>query len=163
MRGGQAKVLRTRIGRATPTLTWIRMSRADMAAKVRWGRQSRQSRQRIVDAVLITVEQRDAGTPGQATILPRKRCQPRAAAKCAASRGGAPADAITSVMSSPRLMTSGTSAWARQVPKPTAGGVGRLLGCVSRLEARGAGPDQRGDEPEVTPVQRVHERTVQEI
>ena len=40
--------------------------------------------------------------------------------------------------------------------------VGRLLGRVSRLEARGAGPDQGGDEPEVTPVQRVHERAVQE-
>src|SRR4026207_2596491 len=123
MRGGQAKVLRTRIGRSTPTLTWIRMSRAALAPRVGWGGRSRQSRQRIVDAVLVTVEQRDAGTPGQATILPRKRCQPRAGAKCAASRGGAPVDAITSVMSSPCLMTSGTSRWAREVTKPTAGEV----------------------------------------
>jgi hypothetical protein len=107
-----------------------------------------------------TARRRDAG---QATILPRKRCQPRAGAKCAASRGGAPADTIASVMSSPRLMTSGTSGWAREVPnQANRGGIGRLVGRVSRLEARGARPDQGGDEPEVAPVQRVHERAVQE-
>jgi hypothetical protein len=64
----------------------------DIAATVRCGRQSRQSRQRIVEAVLVTCEQRDAETPGQACPVPLRTCQPIAGSNCAGSSRGVAAD-----------------------------------------------------------------------
>src|SRR6185295_16882361 len=65
----------------------------DIPATVRCGRQLRQSRQRVVEAALVTCEQRDAETPGQACTVPLRRCQPTAGSNCAASRRAGTADA----------------------------------------------------------------------
>jgi hypothetical protein len=62
------------------------MSPEDIAAAVRCGRQLRQSRQRVVEAVLVTCEQREAGTPGQACTVPLCERQPTAEPKRTGSK-----------------------------------------------------------------------------
>jgi len=53
-------------GCSIATVSWIAMSLACIAATVWCGRHSRQSRKRVVDAMLVTCKQRDAETPTQA-------------------------------------------------------------------------------------------------
>lgn len=84
----------TRIGCSSATVILIAMSVAPIAATVRCGRHSMQSRKRIVEAVLVTCEQREAETPGHACAVPVRRCQPAAGANCAGFRRGVPADAV---------------------------------------------------------------------
>src|SRR2546423_8096716 len=70
MWGGHANVRRTRIGCSTASVILIPMPPDDIAATVRCGRQSRQSRQRVVEAVLVTLEQRGRETPGEPSTVP---------------------------------------------------------------------------------------------
>jgi hypothetical protein len=79
--GGQDSVGKRRGGRSAAMLTWIAMPSGGSAASVLCGRQLRQSRQRTVDATVVTAEQRDAGTPGHARTFPVRTCQPTAGAK----------------------------------------------------------------------------------
>src|SRR3954468_15956909 len=70
------------------------MSSPSMAATVRCGRQFRQSRKRVVEATLVTCEQRQAETPGQARTTPTRTCQPEARANCAGLNRTDPADDV---------------------------------------------------------------------
>src|SRR3954451_11504994 len=70
------------------------MSSPFMAATVRCGRQFRQSRKRVVEATLVTCEQRQAETPGQARTTPARTCQPEAGANCAGLKRTDPAEAV---------------------------------------------------------------------
>src|SRR3954447_7730405 len=70
------------------------MSSPFMAATVRCGRQFTQSRKRVVEATLVTCEQRQAETPGQARTPPAWTCQPEAGANCAGLTRTDPADAV---------------------------------------------------------------------
>jgi hypothetical protein len=69
------------------------MSPEDIAETVRCGRQLRQSRQRVVEAVLVTSEQRIAGTPGQACTVPLCKRQPTAEPNRTGSKRVVTADA----------------------------------------------------------------------
>src|SRR3954471_12733714 len=70
------------------------MSSPFIAATVRCGRQFRQSRKRVVEATLVTCEQRRAETPGQAWTTPTRTCQPEARANCAGLKRTDPAEAV---------------------------------------------------------------------
>jgi len=66
MRGGQANARFALSGCSIATVSWIAMSPARIAATVRCGRQTRESRKRVVEATVVTCTQRVAGTPTHA-------------------------------------------------------------------------------------------------
>ena len=65
-RGGQANVRFSLVGRSIATDSLMAMSLARVAETVRCGKHSRQSRKRVVEATLVTCEQREGDTPTQA-------------------------------------------------------------------------------------------------
>jgi hypothetical protein len=84
-------------GCSIATVIWIAMPFLGIAAIVLWGRHSTQSRQRVVEARLVTCEQREAGTPGQGWTLLLRRCQPLAGANCTGTGRAPPVDAPRAV------------------------------------------------------------------
>src|SRR3954452_9323924 len=100
-RGGQANVRFVVVGCSIATVSLIATSFARIAATVRCGRHSRQSRKRVVDATVVTCEQRDAETPPHACALPFRTCQPAAGAKPAGASLAEVVEAACATIESP--------------------------------------------------------------